>query len=276
MIPEIKRLAGAAMILAAALTPQNAAASDCVLEKGRIKAGGVCLAVEIFAKPQAPGRPMAIVVHGDGGGSIRDGYLRLLRTTGKRIAEAVPGAGVVFVQRPGYRSDIGESEGHAKSEDDDYTPENVKHMADAVAALKQAWRPSRVVWVGHSGGSALGALVLGRYPGTVDAAVLVGCPCGEIKEWRQHRNFQRGRHNASLWPASLSPIAHQDGLRAGLPVVLLTGDKDDNTLPRFAQAWAEKAKARGVDARFVSLPGAGHGKSAGAPEVAEHAARLMK
>lgn len=276
MMPRIETIAALAVLLAAALAPRSASADDCVLEKGRIKAGEVCLAVEVFAKPQAAGRPMAFLTHGDGGGSIRDGYLEFFRTTGKRIADAMPGAGVIFVQRPGYRSAIGKSEGRANSEDDDYTPENVKHMAAAVAALKQAWQPSRVVWVGHSGGSAIGALVLGRHSGTVDAAVLAGCPCGEVKEWRQHRNFQRNRPNASLWPNSLSPIAHQDGLRSGLPVVLLTGDKDDNTLPRFAQAWVEKAKTRGADAKFVSLAGVNHPRSAAAPEVAEHAVRLMK
>jgi pimeloyl-ACP methyl ester carboxylesterase len=197
-------------------------------------------------------------------------------TTAERIKTAVPESGVVFLQRPGYSSRLGVSEGVAKPRDDDYTKENLVHMTAAAAALREAYKASRVVWVGHSGGAAFGALVMGTKAGLVDAAVLVGCPCGIVRDWRTHRNYSRGEPSASTWPASLSPIEHQDALARDAEVVLLTGDKDDNTLPRFAAAWVDKAKAKGVRAQLALLPGFDHGRSAAAPDVAEHAARLLQ
>lgn len=240
-----------------------------------MKAGTVCLAVSVIAKPQGPGLPLAVIVHGDGGGQVNERYLARLVETGRNIGRAVPTAGVVIVQRPGYSSTLGRSEGVAKAGDDDYTAENVAHMAAAIAALRESLRPSRVVWVGHSGGSALGALVAGTKPMLVDAAVLAGCPCGDIREWRTHRNYSRGRPQDSVWPSSLSPIQFQDALPSGMEAVLLTGEKDDNTLPRFAQAWVAKASAKGVAARLIVLPGVDHAGSLTAPETIAHAVRLL-
>ena len=253
----------------------SAQPAPCTPEHGRIQAGSVCLVAKVLARPEQPGRALALVVHGDGGAFLSAGYLANLDRLGQRIARARPGDGVVFVQRPGYRSPLGQSEGRAKLADDDYTAENVVHMAAAARALRAHWGASRVVWVGHSGGAALGALALGREPGVAEAAVLAGCPCGSIAQWREHRNASRGRPGDSLWPNSLSPLDHVDGLPAGLRVVLLTGDRDDNTLPRFNEPWVAKARDRGVDAQLIILPGLDHGQVAGSAEVVSHTARLM-
>lgn len=249
--------------------------TPCVPEHGRIQAGSVCLVVKVLASPEQPGRALALIVHGDGGAFLSAGYLASLDRLAQRIVRTRPGDGVVFVQRPGYRSPLGHSEGRAKTIDDDYTPENVGHMAAAARALRAHWSAARVVWVGHSGGAALGALALGREPGVAEAAVLVACPCGSIEQWRAHRNASRGRPGDSLWPNSLSPLDHVDGLQAGMRVVLLTGDRDENTLPRFNEPWVAKARGRGVDAQLIILPGLDHGQVAGSAEVVSHTARLM-
>jgi pimeloyl-ACP methyl ester carboxylesterase len=249
--------------------------APCTPEQGRIQAGSVCLVAKVFASPEQPGRALAMIVHGDGGAFLSEGYLANMSRLAQRIARARPGDGVVFVQRPGYRSALGHSEGRAKTIDDDYTAENVGHMAAAARALRAHWGASRVVWVGHSGGAALGALALGREPSVAEAAVLSGCPCGSIGQWRAHRNASRGRHGDSLWPSSLSPLEHMDALQPGMRVVLLTGDRDENTLPRFNEPWVDRARARGVDAQMIILPGLDHGQVAGSAEVISHTARLM-
>ena len=41
-------------------------------------------------------------------------------------------------------------------------------------------------------------------------------------------------------------------------VVAITGDKDDNTLPRFGRECIEKMKASGIDARFKLVEHRGH------------------
>lgn len=249
--------------------------APCAPEHGRVQAGSVCLVVKVLASPEQPGRALALIVHGDGGAFVSAGYLASLDRLAQRIARARPGDGVVFIQRPGYRSPLGHSEGRAKTIDDDYTAENVGHMAAAARALRAHWSAARVIWVGHSGGAALGALALGREPGVAEAAVLVACPCGSIAQWRAHRNASRGRPGDSLWPNSLSPLDHVDGLQAGIRVVLLTGDRDENTLPRFNEPWVAKARDRGVDAQLIILPGLDHGQVAGSAEVVSHTARLM-
>ncbi len=261
-----------AALLCLGLTGQSALA--CAPDQGRVQAGSVCLVLQVIAAPAGPGRALAILVHGDGSGFVEPAYLKLLEKLGQRLADARPGDGVIFVQRPGYRSPLGRSEGRAKAGDDDYTAENVTHMAAAARALREHFGASRLVWVGHSGGAALGALALGRERGVAEGAVLAGCPCGNIAEWRLHRNATRGR--VGTWPHSLSPVDHMDALMPGLSAVLLTGERDENTLARFNEPWIEKARQRGVDARMLVLPGLGHGGVLESTELIEQAARLMK
>lgn len=265
--------------LCAAVTaccPTVAAASDCHPDQARVQAGTACLVIKVHAAPAGPGRALALIVHGDSQGFLEAGYLARLDGLAQCLVQARPGDGVVFVQRPGYQSPLGRSEGRAKRQDDDYTAENVQLLAAALKALREAWQPARAVWIGHSGGAALGALVLGRAPGLADAAVLAGCPCGPIAQWRAHRNRSRGRPGDSLWPESLSPTENLDGLRPGTAVVLLTGERDDNTLARFNEAWVDGARARGADARQIVLPGVGHGGVIDTRELVREAARLMQ
>ena len=42
-------------------------------------------------------------------------------------------------------------------------------------------------------------------------------------------------------------------------VVAITGERDNNTLPRFGKACVDEMKARGIDARFELVEGRGHG-----------------
>lgn len=276
-MPHGTSLAAAAVLCwAVAAGPSCAQTSDCHPGQGRVQAGPACLVLKVHAAPAGPDRALALIVHGDGQGFLEAGYLARLDGLAQRLVQARPGDGVVFVQRPGYQSPLGRSEGRAKRQDDDYTAENVQLLAAALKALREAWQPARAVWIGHSGGAALGALVLGRARGLADAAVLAGCPCGPIGQWRTHRNQSRGRPGDSLWPESLSPPEHMEGLGPGTAVVLLTGERDDNTLARFNEAWVERARARGADARQIVLPGVGHGGVIESGEVVRQAARLMQ
>ena len=252
------------------------AATPCTLDNSRVQAGKLCLVARVINQPSGPEQRLAIIVHGDGGGFVTASYLDRLLAVAARISQSAPDDGVVVLQRPGYRSPLGTSEGHARMEDDDYTAENVQHLAAAVRTLRSTWKSSRVVWVGHSGGAALGALVLGREAGVADAAVLAGCPCGSIREWRTHRNASRGRPSDGLWPRSLSPVDHMSALSPGMEIILITGDRDENTLARFNEPWLDKALSRGVNARMITLPGIGHGGVIDSPDLTRHTVQLLK
>ena len=199
-------------------------------------------------------RILVVLLHGDRGGSLEQRHLDRWLEVGRSLR--ADDRKVLFMVRPGYRTPLGNSSGWANPYDDDYTAENVARVAGAVSALRQSHQASRVVVVGHSGGAAITALLLGRHPGVADAALLLACPC-DIPPWREHRNMQRGGGDRK-W-TSLNPRAFLADIAPGTPVIAATGVEDDNTLPHFAKHWVEQAAARGVRAVFEAVPGHDHG-----------------
>ena len=61
-----------------------------------------------------------------------------------------------------------------------------------------------------------------------------------------------------------------------MTVVLLTGERDDNTLARFNQRWLEKAHSRDVNAKMMILSGVGHGSVIDSPHLTEQTLQLLK
>jgi len=147
-----------------------------------------------------------------------------------------------------------------------YTPANVAAVAGAIDALRKHYRAHRVVYVGHSGGAAIGGVLIGRRPGLIDAAVLVSCPC-EIVRW-QHE------HGRTPWTRSLSPDFFIARVPTTTEVVVITGTADDNTFPAQAEDYAARLARRGIPARFVAVTGAGHGFS-GVAAATRVAAEMM-
>ncbi len=230
-----------------------------------------CLAVVPVSDSPGPRRVVVAMLHGDGRGSMETRQVD--RWTG--IGQSLSGAGrvVVFLVRPGYRPPAGDSSGWANPNDDDYTPKNVDRVAQALRNLRTTYQADKVVLVGHSGGAATSALVLGRHPDAADGAVLLGCPC-DVPPWREHRNSQRGGGGA--WGKSLNPLDAVAGIRAGTPVHVATGAQDDNTLPMFGQRWVETAAARGVAAKFESVPGRDHGSIQAWPQIGKRLGEVLE
>jgi pimeloyl-ACP methyl ester carboxylesterase len=220
----------------------------------RVSGGGECLVIRTFGAPPARGAPvLAVVIHGDvsSGGPARYHFA---------LAEQIGGAGTIAVGliRPGYEDGAGgQSTGSNFNRVDSYTAHNIDAVAAAVRMLRAYHKARRVVLVGHSGGAAISAVILGKHPGTADAAVLVACPCN-IANWRS---------GGRAWPRSESPHAYAGAVPAVTQVVALTGTRDDNTFPALASAYVQSLAARGVRARFAELPGADHNAAFRAPET---------
>lgn len=53
-------------------------------------------------------------------------------------------------------------------------------------------------------------------------------------------------------------------------VLAITGSMDDNTLPKFAESWIDAARARGVDAKFISAIDQDHSNIILWPELRLH------
>ena len=149
---------------------------------------GGCLALVPIGTPLVTAKTLVVLLHGDGEGQL--GQRQIDRWTAIGRSLSAPDRNVVFMIRPGYQSPAGNSSGWANPKDDDYTAANMARVAGALGALKTAYKSEKLVLVGHSGGAATSALVLGKHPGVADAALLLGCPC-DVPPWRDHRNAQR-------------------------------------------------------------------------------------
>ncbi len=235
-----------------------------------------CLAIVPIAEPAAgetgpQPRVLMVLLHGDREGSLEQRHIERWTTVGNTLKGV--GHVVVFVIRPGYRSPAGDSSGWANPQDDDYTPQNIERVAQALRALRERYGAAKVLLVGHSGGAATSALVLGRHPGAADAALLLGCPC-DVPPWRAHRGAQRGR-NVS-WGRSLNPLDAVATIPTGTPVIAITGAQDDNTLPEFARRWTAAATARGLAARFEAVEGRDHNSILAWPEIPQRVTELVQ
>jgi pimeloyl-ACP methyl ester carboxylesterase len=245
----VRALAIAAILMALAGGAHAVCPPDSAI-RDRVLGGGLCLLAATFGAESAGEAPvLAVVVHGD----ISDGGAAAYHET---FARGLPRPGVVVVAlwRPGYADAAGrKSEGSTLDRSDNYTAEVVTAMAGAIDALKKHYRARRVVYVGHSGGAAIGGVLIGRRPGLVDAAVLASCPC-DIPRWLA----SRGR---PPWTRSLSPDFFVLRVPTSTQVLAITGADDDNTFPALAENYVARLQARNVPARFVAVPDAGHGFS---------------
>ncbi|SVC24549.1 uncharacterized protein METZ01_LOCUS277403, partial [marine metagenome] len=55
--------------------------------------------------------------------------------------------------------------------------DQIKLSARAIKKLKEHYQPDELILIGSSGGAHLTAITLGRIPGLIDKAILVGCSC---------------------------------------------------------------------------------------------------
>ena len=212
--------------------------------------GKLCQAATTFGAETAGASPtLIVVVHGD----ISDGGRATYHVAFARTL-AQPGRVVVALTRPGYTDDRGHtSEGNTHRRSDNYTRDNIAGVGGAIAALRSHYRPRRVIYVGHSGGAAIGGVLIGRMPRLIDAAVLVSCPC-DIARW-----LSTG--GKPPWPASLSPLDYAGRVPRETRVAVIAGSTDVNTFPAQAEGYARALMRRGVDARFEQVDGGRHGLS---------------
>jgi pimeloyl-ACP methyl ester carboxylesterase len=171
----------------------------------------------------------------------------------------IPDILAVGILRPGYRDNAGDrSDGDmGNAAADNFTPEVVDAISLAIDGLRQRFGARRVVLVGHSGGAAIAADVLGRHPRSADAALLVACGC-DPNATRAEMRKVRG---SPIWRGptrSLQPLDLAPGVRTDTIVRLIVGANDQNALPKYSVRYAEVLKQRGVDAQVIHVPSVGH------------------
>jgi pimeloyl-ACP methyl ester carboxylesterase len=197
---------------------------------------------------------LVLFVHGDIP-DPRQGLYEVAQATARQ-SDNVVAAGMM---RPGYKDAQGDvSSGKmGLAIGDNYTPEVVDAVDAAIRQLKAKFHAGRVVVVGHSGGAAITANLIGRHPDDVDAALLLACGCDPnefMARWgREHPLFPKVSPNPSLLPLDLAR-----SVPPRMHVRMVIGDKDDVARLSPSQAYAGALKARGVDVKLIIAPGFAH------------------
>lgn len=203
----------------------------------------------------ADGLVLIVVLHGDLLSPNYSYHYRFAQTVAAQASNVV----VVGLLRPGYSDERGNrSDGNTLNRTgDNYTAEVVEAVASATKQFKARYGVGSTILIGHSGGAAIAALVLGRHPKVADAALLVACPC-DLPAWRAHMMTVRASP-IWQWPhQKLSPIDTVSGVQPTSIVELVVGDEDEFVLPEFSRDYVAALREHSVQANVTILPGLGH------------------
>jgi pimeloyl-ACP methyl ester carboxylesterase len=226
-----------------------------------LRSHGLRIKTTIYRSARSSAHPVLIVVlHGDLLGVRAIPPSTYHYVFARNAATAIDDSVVAALLRPGYRDHTGDhSDGErGLTTGDNYTPEVVDAVAEAIDQLKSRFDPARTVLAGHSGGAAISGDLLGRWPAKVDAAFMVSCPC-DLVAWRQH--MQQLQNGSPIWSApvkSLSPLDLAGGVRPSVRVRLLVGARDNVAPPEMSERYAEALRSKGRDVTLAIVPGLEH------------------
>jgi dienelactone hydrolase len=230
------------------------------------------LKTRAYASSRLDEHPVLVVlVHGDIP-DPRQGLYEAAQTIANKSHNVVA-AGMM---RPGYTDAQGDMSsgkmGYAIG--DNYTPEVIDDIDSAIRGLKAKYHAGSVVLIGHSGGGAISADLIGRHPEDVNAVLLLACGCDPrefMTRWvREHPVFPKNLPNPSLLPLDLVPQVSQS-----IHVRMIIGAQDDVARLPASQAYARALEARGIDVKLAIVPGFGHNDIFRAPETRAAIAELL-
>lgn len=256
------------VLFALAIPAGDAAAAVCADEDFATRVSGTaeCLLMRRYGAIE---KPAALVVwlHGNvSSGGPANSHFRVAEQAARKLA--TQNVLVVALVRPGYPDGSGaSSSGSDLGRRDNWQGDTIEEIAVVVERLRAHYRPGEVVVVGHSGGAAIAAVLLGMRPKLASAALLIGCPC-DVPAWRAGRSGPPWR--------SEDPMRWIGAIDGAARIIAVTGAADDTTPPDLARRYVEALRARGVDAVFESIADAGHVDILRAPAVAEATGRLLR
>jgi predicted esterase len=228
-----------------------------------------CLKIKTLHKDESVSLDTLVVyLHGDGSSTIRrSDYLKkgVSRINKKNV-------GHIILMRPGYydstrNSSTGISHRRARR-GTGYNSHYVEEIALAIKKLKDYHKANKIIIVGHSGGAAIAALILGRYPGIANGAILAACPCN-LDKWAQMGGKKSGR-------GTLSPHDYVENIGPDITVIALTGTKDDNRFPILAVEYIEKLKKNNINAKFIGVEGETHNGVVRSPQFYNALNEILK
>jgi ketosteroid isomerase-like protein/predicted esterase len=245
-------------------------AEPCVADnETRVAANDECLVIKTYGE-SAQRTSLVVFIHGDGYRPDPADYRPSDYMNWLAQHYGTKGVVAVGLIRPGYFDSKGNhSTGNSHRAWDNYQFDVIETVAAAVTALKHHYKAENVILAGHSGGSAISGVIIGMYPGLVDAVVLGACPCN-VPEWR---TLRRGYNN---WRLSLSPHDFVGKIDKETKVVAITGRNDGNTKPVIARDYVGSLKGIGIDATYIEVPGVGHNRIEHSSEYKSAISQLLE
>lgn len=233
-------------------------ACQSTVEEEWVRGGAECLHFEEYRSASLTANPdLVVVLHGDSPFERPEYQYAVAR----RITSDIENVIAIGLLRPGYT----DRDGHRSSGirgraiGDNYTAHDVDAIAAAIGALADTYLPGRVFLVGHSGGAAIVADIIGRHPKLVTGgAILVSCPC-DVPAWRRHMDSVQ---HDPIWRVpveSLSPIDLTDRVDSHTVVRVVVGSADNTTPPQLSREYVQRLRAAGdAHVDLVEIPGAPH------------------
>ena len=195
---------------------------------------------------RGPATVLRVFIHGDNSRGGPSDYLY------RYASPSPPGIVSVAMLRPGHydregRRSSPKTYGRRHWE----TEESIDAIAAAVRTLAKHHGTSRVVLIGHSGGAAIAAVILGRHRGTAHAALLAACACDKYA-----KRISRGRRPR---PMDVNPMDYVARIPEGAEIVAITGSRDEGNPASLCRPYIDRLQKRGVRARLDIVEGARHG-----------------
>ena len=126
--------------------------------------------------------------------------------------------------------------------------DQIRLSAEAIKKLKEHYKPDQLIAIGQSGGAQAIAITLGKIPGLIDKAILIGCPCLEGFPDRIR----------VPWESPANQIGHID---PKTEIILITGEKDSSIPAKWAETYAKRAKEQGLSVQLHIVKGSHDYKS---------------
>lgn len=221
-----------------------------------VRGGEYRLKASVYRSNEADEQPtLVVVLHGDAPFN-NPGYQDIFA---EKVAEAGRNVVAVGLLRPGYTDPQGNTSDGERGEanGDNWNVRNTGAIAEAIGRLRQRYHSQRVIIVGHSGGAAIAANILGRHSELIDAALLVSCPC-DAEAWRENMFALTGNPTFQGEVDTLSPIEQLEGMSDRIEVLMLVGDQDEVAPPLLSERYQAAAVERGKRVRLIQLAGKGH------------------
>jgi predicted esterase len=197
---------------------------------------------------------LVIVLHGDAPFN-NPGYQYDFAKAAANVGDVV----IAAILRPGYIDAAGDTSSGVRglTTGDNYTRDRIDAIVAAIQRLRSEYHARAIVLVGHSGGAAISADILGLHPDLAKAALLVSCPC-DVPAWRAH---MKELHPAPVWDVPVENVSPQDlttKLSGSVHVQMVVGAQDSVAPPPLTTHYADALRRRGIDVGVTLLPGLGH------------------